>query len=65
MEVVKCSCGKASMAYEVIGEDLWSGTPVNTTFKKDRYSVDCQCKSCLEWYDTFDHCMVKIFNNKL
>ncbi len=61
MEVKKCYCGKASMTYQVIGEDLWSGTPVNTELKKGKYSVECQCKDCKEWYDRFDLVMVKIF----
>jgi len=61
-EIVKCKCGKASMTYEVIGEDLWSGVQVNTTLKKEGYYVSCTCNDCKEWYDNYDPCMVKIFN---
>jgi len=52
------------MEYEVIGEDLWSGTPTNTILNKQSngYGVFCQCKDCKDWYDRFDPCMVKIFN---
>ena len=57
----KCKCGKANMVYEPIGDDLWSGTPTNTTIKKDGYGKACYCKTCGHKYDTFDPCMVKIY----
>ena len=30
MTTVECPCGKACMTYEVVGEDMWTGTAVNT-----------------------------------
>jgi hypothetical protein len=63
-EVKKCKCGKASMTYEVIGEDLWSGTPENTKIEKQGYGKACVCISCKDKYDQFDPCMVKIFTKR-
>ena len=62
METETCKCGKVSMTYDVIGEDLWLGTPVNTSIKKEGYGKACICKFCKQNYDHFDPCMVKIFN---
>ncbi len=60
MEIKKCKCGKASMTYEIIGMDLWSGVPVNTIIRKDRWDAVCICKICNDEYDQFDPHMVKI-----
>lgn len=61
MEIKKCKCGKASMKYEVIGEDLWSGIPENTDLVKSGYVFECHCQYCGESYDSYDPFMVKIF----
>lgn len=64
MEIVKCKCGNASMKYDIIGEDLWSGVPENTLIVKEGFGKACICKECKTTYDHFDPCMVKIFKNK-
>jgi hypothetical protein len=56
-----CKCGKASMTYEVIGEDLWSGVPENTTIVTEGHGKACICNNCKTTYDHFDPCMVKIY----
>jgi hypothetical protein len=64
-EIVTCRCGKASMNYEVIGEDLWTATATNTKINKNGYGGrDCICKSCGLIYDDFDPCMVKGIEHK-
>lgn len=61
METVKCPCGQAEMTYEVIGEDMWMGTAVNTRIVyNDNYGKDCICRSCGVKYDEFDPCMVTV-----
>jgi hypothetical protein len=62
MEETKCKCGKASITYECIDEDLFSAIAVNTTIKKEGYGKVCICKSCGAKYDNFDPCMVKIID---
>lgn len=61
MEKVECKCGKASMTYDIIGEDLWSAVPENTSIVKEKYTKVCICKSCGTKYDEYDPCMVKLF----
>ena len=61
-EVVKCECGKASMTYKIIGEDLWSAVAVNTLIISKDYGKVCICKNCKNEYDKYDSCMVKLFN---
>ena len=61
MTTVECPCGKACMTYEVVGEDMWMGTAVNTRLAyNDNWGKDCICKSCGEKYDEFDPCMVTV-----
>lgn len=62
-EIKICKCGFASMTYEVIGEDTWSGSPINVTLNKDGYGVNCICKTCGDLFDIYDPVMVKIFNH--
>jgi hypothetical protein len=65
MEETKCKCGKASITYECIGEDLYSAVTVNTTIvKTSGFGWVCVCLTCGEKYDTFDPCMVKIIDRR-
>lgn len=59
METVKCKCGKASMTYKVIGEDLWTAEAKNTVICPTGYIKTCICMGCKESYSQFDPCMVK------
>lgn len=55
-----CKCGKASADYEVIGEDLFGVTTINTVIYEGRYCRICICKDCGDKYSDYDPCMTKI-----
>ena len=60
----QCKCGKASMSYEVIGEDLYMAKAVNTIIKKEGYGKVCICRFCNKQYDNFDPFMVKFIDER-
>lgn len=60
-EIVKCKCGKASMIYECIGEDLFSAVVENTLIVTEGYGKACICKSCKTTYDHYDPVMTNYF----
>jgi hypothetical protein len=64
MKKVECRCGKASMTYEVTGEDQWTALAVNTKVTRRKYSSECQCKICGSVYDDFDFCNVVSVEHK-
>ena len=59
MEIVKCKCGRASISYQVIGEDMWGYDAINTSVVKACGIKHCICMLCGQKYDEFDPFMVK------
>jgi len=63
---VTCKCGKASITYQAVGEDIYYAESINTTIKTDDegFGKICVCAHCKDEYDTFDPCMVKQINER-
>jgi hypothetical protein len=61
-----CKCGKASMTYQAVGEDVYHAESVNTIIKTDDegFGKVCICAYCKEEYDGFDPFIVTNINER-
>lgn len=48
MDKYVCLCGKASVEYEVVGEDAFTAKMINATARKAKYCYEYICDSCKE-----------------
>ena len=60
METKTCKCGKSSVSFEVVGEDLYSAELNNCTKKKNKKEGEVQyiCKECGDVVETADYYMM-------